>query len=403
MKSPNVKINGWNEDVVPTIKIGNWDESVQNESFYKHNIVPTSKNYPSQMPLNNEMINSNGVRLYHVAFDGTLYGSKVADTRVWKSVDKGTTWTAIDAVTRPDNVVSKVHKFPSGEILAVTYEGKVFLSDENEDNFTLKYEFGTGMGDAFGMDVYEDMVFIAGYSGENYNKCWMSLDKGKTWKVILIHPDASISHFHDIRYDPYENIIWACSGDYYHKDNIFWSNDLGQTWETTYTGDKNVDIKSGVRATAIIPMPKCVLFVSDTSGEAFVWRYDRHPNGTQGNEVKPYKAWYYRRNVDTTTDFVGTIPAITYGANACAFFGWHCYRGSSNKIPAVIIGTTDGYTFVTIWAANELMQANNANYAEGGLMGVHSASDGTLYARYMRALESGVEENVVKVDFLGWG
>ncbi|OHX55280.1 WD40/YVTN/BNR-like repeat-containing protein [Planococcus faecalis] len=363
---------------------------------------------PLNLPVNTKVQNTNGVLIRHLTKEGVLYGVRDADSRIFKSVDFGGNWIPVLSTANPefDRRASHIHKFDNGKLLAITdFGGRVHLSDINEENFEMKYEFNTAVASVFGVDIHGDTVLVAGYGGGvNYNKCFMSKDCGETWEIILQHPDPTVSHFHDIRYDPYEGIIWASSGDYGVNDNIFYSNDLGNTWQTTYgLPDLNV------RITAIIPLPKCVLFISDTNGSMFVWRYDRLPGGTQGNQVFPYKAWYSKRGIDLDkSDFVGSKPAISYGANSSAFFGWHCYSLGSDVIPANVFATKDGYSFTPIWQSDNLMNAYSVDYVDGGLMGVFGPTNkNELVAFYTEANKDDKtllpERYAVKLEFPGWG
>lgn len=397
MKSPNV-----------TIKRIDTQDALNVNVVSQFTTPP--KILPKTLPIPSTITNTNGMMVRHLTKDGVLYGSKYADARVHKSTDFGSTWTPIAASVAVGDIPGQIRKLDNGCLLVITRTinaGKVFLSDANEENFVLKYEFQTAIGDVFGADVYGEMIFVSGYGGIiNYDKCFMSKDSGNTWEIILQHPNPAISHFHDIRYDPYEGIIWACCGDYGIKNNIFYSSDFGKTWETTYDGVT----EGGVRATAIIPMPKCVLFVSDTDGELFVWRYDRNPEGTQGHVIAPYKAWYHRRSVFGSApgspggkDFVGSVPAVTYGADSSAFFGWHCYTDSSDLIPANVFATRDGYSFTPIWTSKNLMQANYANGVEGGVMGVFGPTvAGELVAAFREGDGTNSIDYAIKMDFPGW-
>lgn len=396
MKSPNSIITGIKTEDILNVNVMN-EESPTDLSIKLEPILPKS------MPIPIEKIDASSTKIRHLTKDGVLYGTKTADNRIFKSVDFGRVWSPLATQPSGGAGASQIHKFTNGRLLLVSSTGKVYLSDENESNFQLAQDFNTGIGDAFGMDVYEDMVFLSSYSGNSYDKCFMSFDQGATWKQILQHPDPSISHFHDISYDPYENIIWACSGDYEVKDNIFYSNDFGNTWETTYgIPDLNV------RSTAIIPLPKCVLFVSDTNGSMFVWRYDRNPEGTQGHQVIPYKAWFHKRNIPLEkSDFVGSRPAITYGAESSALFGWHCYKAGSEVVPAAVIATKDGYSFTTIWTSGKLMDSYNNSYVDGGLMGVFGPTNNNEYVGYYTEGDKNNMDGVpsryaIKIDFPGW-
>lgn len=395
MKSPNSIITGINTKDVLNVNVVSGSQGEVAPVTIPEPIVPKT------VPVPFEKIDTNATKIKHLTKNGVLYGSKNADGRIHKSTDFGKTWAPLGE--SPTGVEAQIHKFEDGKLLTVSNNGVVHLSDENELNFQQTHNFDTGIGEAFGMDVHGDMVFLASYAGNQYDKCFMSFDKGATWKQILQHPDPTISHFHDIAYDPYENIVWACSGDYGVKDNVFYSNDFGKTWEKTYgIPDLNV------RSTAIIPLPKCVLFVSDTSGSMFVWRYDRHPEGTQGHQVIPYKAWFHKRDIPLDkSDFVGSKPAITYGADSSALFGWHCYTRGSEVVPANVIATKDGYSFTVVWTSGELMDAYSRDFVDGGLMGVFGPTSKNEYVAYYT---QGNKDDLtllptryaIKLDFPGW-
>src|SRR5690606_27549096 len=82
------------------------------------------------------------------------------------------------------------------------------------------------------------------------------------------------AHIHSATYDPYENMIWVCSGDGATAQMIFYSKDMGNTWHFA-TRLRYLENQS----TVIIPLKNCVLFTSDARLTG-VLRYIRPVGGT---------------------------------------------------------------------------------------------------------------------------
>ena len=391
-KTPNSRVThfGGKDVTNGDVKLGNVGYS--GSGFFGNDAFPLT------MPIKSTKVNTNGYRPRHLTAAGVIYGVRSADARIFTSIDWGVTWVPIAASSVLPATPRQVKKLDSGKLIAFMNSGQIFVSDVNEANFVEKYNTNSGINDRFGVDVYGDLILVGGYGGVNTNKCFISRDGGETFSLLLTHPSASVSHFHDVRYDPYENIIWASSGDYENDENIFYSNDLGRTWNTTW----NTEGGGVIRTTTIIPLPKCVLFVSDTKGEMFVWRYDRLPSGTEGQLIKPTRAWYYKRDLTVEGDVAGSIPAITYGANASAFFGWYCYRGSIQAVQSTVFATKDGYSFTPIYVSPDLM--NIVTSYEAGVFGVFGPTDNNELLAYCVALDDGLTENLaIKIEFPGWG
>lgn len=324
--------------------------------------------------------------------DGVVYASQGNDLR--KSSDWGETWTSVDGTSEMPNI-TQVSKLHSGELIVATAGGFIYKSDPTEDNWQEVLAYGEGKGTTmqdFGFQVYGDLVLCASYGGEQLTNCvWLSRDAGETFDEILSLPGTApgadpdpILHFHDVKFDPYESLIWAVTGDEYlegysQRNRILWSADWGATWTEW----------RGYRATQIVPLPGCVLFISDEQSRTSVARYDRPLAGTRAiSEVTPpdhlgewedpkfgVRDTFFTYKVQTigTAAGWGSNAAVTYGPDATAVFSWHQQAG--REWAPVIYATHDGVTFVVVWSAPE---------AGGGVNGVFGPDETGAYAASYR-------------------
>lgn len=136
-------------------------------------------------------------------------------------------------------------------------------------------------------------------------KAYITKDYGETWALLfdlaalVTDPATSGAHLHSVVYDKYGDMYWACSGDNYSVNMIWYSLD-GATWnkiQTPYISGK---------PTEIVPMRDCVLFISDM----------RH--------VNIYK-WQRRPIIDGESLWLDTIHTfVPYWENVCPI-GAHGY------------------------------------------------------------------------------
>ena len=321
--------------------------------------------------------------------DGKLYVGDSHYIRV--SEDDGETWQQL---TTADDIPTLRQIVPTddGELLIVSVNGQLWRSKNGitEWEQVLPSIGGTGFQDG-NVDKYGNIILVGNYgSGLDYLNVWMSSDDGKTWDTIFHDdlPGVNWNHVHDVRFDPYENLIWFCMGDSYggyeaEENRVYMSPDYGQTWV----------YKKGIRATSIIPMPDCVLFLGDEQGRSSIFRYDRiekgshtirataHPvSDVQGHMThvddwkidEVYFVSIYPDEVGTSLSW-GTIASVTFGKSAEAYFGYR--PNANNPHPLTIIGTKDGYTFHRIWRSEEVY---SSGYGIGGVFGPDE--NGRLFA-----------------------
>jgi len=91
---------------------------------------------------------------------------------------------------------------------------------------------------------------------------------GEDWKIV--HTFSSIRHIHGVFYDPYENAIWATTGDRDMESAIWRTKDHFQSIEKIVSGSQQT------RALQLLFTSKYVYFGSDTPLEKnYIYRLDR--------------------------------------------------------------------------------------------------------------------------------
>ncbi len=152
--------------------------------------------------------------------------------------DHGTVDDFVQMVIVPDNGRTIVGRGGRSEKTT----GRIEVLDKNRDESRVVYEFDWGrVSNSFGHAVYEDIIVIAAYGRSDFeankhaNEVVLSTDGGKSFELILeaeLHTNyAPNLHIHDVEYDPYAERIWVVVGDG-GNTQIYWSDDLGTTWET---------------------------------------------------------------------------------------------------------------------------------------------------------------------------
>ncbi|MDA7952037.1 MAG: hypothetical protein MPJ24_11185 [Pirellulaceae bacterium] len=81
---------------------------------------------------------------------------------------------------------------------------------------------------------------------------YRSVDQGQSWTVIYEFPEKSIKHIHGCFWDPYEEKVWVCTGDYKNENYIIVANedfnsietlgDGSQKWRTCFPFFKNEEV-----------------------------------------------------------------------------------------------------------------------------------------------------------------
>ena len=308
----------------------------------------------------------------------TVYG--FSGNSVRKSTDWGATFVSIknfSGTTPP--TVNFVKKLDNDTLLVgltnnVTGLAEMWLSDNSEANFTKVYT-GTVVGVTwsvwFGQSFFDNICLVGEYG--NYNSAinvYASFDYGVTWSKIFTAV-ASVEpgiHIHDVAYDPYDGIIWVTTGDGIKSHNVYWTKDRGVTWKSVY----NIGTAPS-QFTQILPLPNCVLFISDSSQHMGVFRWDRPREGIDTKIVRLVPAYMFDANYKAESP-IGVKGAVTYGDNAAAYFGWNEHYAVA-KYRCPVIGTHNGYDFFILWESKEVPLLTSSFV---GVFGVAISKNGNI-------------------------
>lgn len=180
------------------------------------------------------------------------------DDRLWKSNDfhdfEQLTVAPIDtnshlmAVSPKDGRVIATRRAARGPITVFTKDEVWELGFEGESLKPMGWLYNAGVEFITGSDGEEYCIF-AEYTGSVRNKDGFYIWKGKypynregLWKRVLYKkmswdvtlkdiPHESIVHFHQVRRDPWTDIIYTCGGDLVGQQNWWYSVDEGETWQ----------------------------------------------------------------------------------------------------------------------------------------------------------------------------
>lgn len=286
---------------------------------------------------------------------GIVYASNT--NTLTKSTDWGVRFTNV--FTFGANI-KRVAALENGNILVILNNGELYLSQDGGLTFTINSTFPATAAklphDLFGVTYYKNIVLFTPYaqipSGDPGKEVYLSTDSGLTFKrifTLLSYTDipAGMSHIHSATYDPWENIIWVCSGDGGTAQMIFYSKDMGATW---FKATKQGYLEN--QSTVIIPLKDCVLFTSDARLVG-VTRYIRPTTGTvEGSELyfdMPFiiaEKW----GKDSVTEVpIGSTAVIDYEKSE-AYFGWAVISSAlpgrvDNALNYGEVYTTDGFNF----------------------------------------------------------
>ena len=340
---------------------------------------------PKKMPLEYEVIPLEDVVVLGIAKDGTLYGRKQSDTaQMVKSTDGGHTWGNIVRVS-PASPVEQILILDDNSIIIGTRGGRVLKSTDGGETAEVVFDPNAGGVSTWGgMDAYDRFVFLAPYRN-SIGKIFMSNNYGNegSWTEILHVKDTKVAHPHTVKFDPYENIIWTVWGDHRPADTIMFSDDFGATWQQPPKGHY-------YRCTNIIPLPNSVWFGTDEEYWIGAYRYERPTMGTSQSKFIPEPYWAARRWSDDIAPVCwATRPAVTYGKDGAAFWG---YR-TVGRIPTQIYATR-GDKVYPIWCHDKL----DERVSSYGIEGVYGPDDeGYIVATLIAPNELGTTSNLVRI------
>ena len=163
-------------------------------------------------------------------------------------------------------------------------------------------------------------------------------------------------------------MLWLCTGDGYWAQNVYFSYDMGTTWNKNYEYRE-----SPSQFTSILPLPNCILFTSDNMKHMAVYRCNRSTLKNKPNHVELEEAYVFYDNYNAESP-IGSNGCVVYGKDACVYFGW-TEREDVAKTKSPVIGTKDGYNFYTVWEDTDAMipvSGNTSSYV--GIYGVYGVT-----------------------------
>ena len=341
---------------------------------------------------------------------GRVYATK--GQWIYNSDDNGVTWESTLKLHETGmSSVNNIVVLDNGDLSIagreIDSETRIWKCDFDGKGLKKVLTYGAGQGhvyNEFGFTTYQNIVLAGTYGSGPWLKevvVYLSLDYGETWEKIFSKPNITVDavnghhHIHDVRYDPYENVIWVCAGDDdldpHTHSFIYWSADFGKSW------NKGL----GFRATQVIPLPNSVVFGSDQTGVSGAVRYDRKFQGVAGARLKwdgkknEYLDWIAQRfSGQSIAPQWATIAAIEYGKKARAYFGFRTTpQNGANLMSPTVWGTRDGLRYTAIWTLGRRSQAG-----EGGVLGVFGPDkDNNLYVNLHNDIGNGQAYQMLRI------
>lgn len=221
--------------------------------------------------------------------NGFVYATS-GDT-IYKTTNNGNDWLPVHVVAdslkgesfdRSALVVSDKNR------IIYCSKGKVVVSDENQNNFSVNYTFLRGSIARFhlGYSVCDSIVLLGTYEAcSDTVEVILSTDFGNSWKRIFFmqkpHP-GYVFHIHDVQYDPVSKQIIIVTGDS-ENCQIYCSEDFGETWYKVFKNSHSARVH---QTSQIICFPHGVVLGSDVSPDGLMYlpRNIENPR-LNGNEV----------------------------------------------------------------------------------------------------------------------
>lgn len=318
-------------------------------------------------------------RVRGISKDGATFFSNQPYAEIAQSKDFGKTWQKLFDIPKAE--AGLIEQLDDGELIIVVTESAPTTNLVRRIYKTVGY--GTDnpqlqsvlmsqrdknyFGGFWGFDIYKNIILVTEYgakykpdanvadaswvnvAGGNARYIWLSLDYGKTWKVIFdlntvtdgigVHPHAAV-------YDYVWNRIWVHFGDgATGRNGMYYSDDLGETWvNALQTNSAGINF---TQSTCTVVLPDCILFGSDSFPNG-IYRLDRSQGKT------PYKghytlehAWKHPETSDTVLNAVCyKIYQTKHAPDMPYIFG---FAPESNPTKGVIVATFDGYNFFQLW------------------------------------------------------
>lgn len=202
-----------------------------------------------------------------------VYNNKVYGFTGGKIISADLDTKEITTVRNGEGTIKSAMIFDNGNIVFTrsdTYYA--YLLKNGEEKQLPLYFYNTNNNIAllpnllFSHHNYKNIGIVGEYSGNKTPisgyKAYVTKDYGETWELLFdlekLIDDSNTRnyHLHSCVYDSFDDMYWTCSGDLTTIDMIWYSLD-GITWHKSQN-------KISIKATEIVPMRDCVLFVSDS-------------------------------------------------------------------------------------------------------------------------------------------
>jgi len=204
---------------------------------------------------------------------------------LYKSTDKGATWTLKDEISNSGLVAGMVFQATNGYLYWSPWEyGSLRRSTNSGEAWGDVCSFAASANrDVWGFDedvsggAYDGYLYASIYAGDGTDDdhIYRSTDNGANWTSVY---SSTNHHVHNVKVDPYTGYVYACTGDGAGEDNIIRSIDSGTNW-TVLDSDKRciaINFFSGVRVFGEDETGKVYLTTNDSD---FTTVYDDSDGG----------------------------------------------------------------------------------------------------------------------------
>jgi len=194
--------------------------------------------------------------------------------------------------------LDKCNVFPMGDNLIIIRAGQAYLYDaaSGQIQSTLKLRNCRNVLHQSLGATPDGHVYFGEY-GANPERTvvpvYRSTDGGKSWKTIYEFPASSIKHVHGCYYDPYEDAIWVCTGDFAGENRILVANRDFSRLETIGDGSQKF------RTCNFFFTPENVHWLMDSPLEASRHlKLSRQSRQTTELQILPGPVWYSKSLTD---------------------------------------------------------------------------------------------------------
>lgn len=227
---------------------------------------------------------------------------------------------------------------------------RIYRSDTINDTPQLVHESDNSVSQRwtrrFGVDRYFNgtSYFLAGtyyIAGPEQRRrpreLVLSVDGGRTFKVVkhtsnLDDSNTYNSHWHDVEIDYHHGLLWACEGDGRINHHVYYSEDMGETWNV---------VADDMQPTSITSFPDKVIFGRDYGPVGIDGiNYPKDINDLKKGIIQPVKEMKTQRSV-----FYFAMKAVRLKDEAYMGFFLH----ESGEAPMIMATGDFGESWHGVW------------------------------------------------------